>query len=233
MSDLIPSEGKYPDTSHIFVESLQALTEGLTGIVASDKKDLLISLGQILQKVRGRRLLHLLNEEWNKYRKKGKIKDDYIQTEQHQECLQEMLDFLDRDVPDHLRFTVLKKIFLAAASEEKLKRDSVLPQQYMRIIRTLNSSEVLVLNANYQIAEAKVGDWESKEHSAKNWLTQTAEKSGLVYPELVETCENSLVNKHLLLNRKEGDPNVIHLGANYRLTQLGFGICEFVDEGES
>ena len=87
----------------------------------------------------------------------GSIKDDYQATEQHAECLQELLDFLDQESPDQFRFDALKKILLISATEEHSSRDSVLPQQYMKIVRELGSLELLVIITTYALA--KRGTW--------------------------------------------------------------------------
>jgi len=110
-------------------DTLQALTEGLTGIASSEKKELFLSIGYLLQRLRGQSFLEALHAEWQRLREKGRIRDDYSQTEQCQACLQELLDCLDRDSPDKVRFDFIKGVFLAAAQEKRSDRDSVLPQQ--------------------------------------------------------------------------------------------------------
>lgn len=134
-------------------ETAEGLIQGLFGVAASDRKDLILSIGYIFQRARSGTFLNALLKEWERFRERGRIKDDYVNTDQHQECLQEMLDFLDRDSPDSLRFRMLKAIFLGAATETQSTRDSVLPQQYMSICRSLSSGEALVLQATYAIVE--------------------------------------------------------------------------------
>ncbi len=218
------------NTSKLLAETLKSLTEGITGVAASDRRDLILSLGHLFQRMRSGRFLKTLTDEWYNYREKGRIKDDYIQTEQHQECLQEMLDFLDKDSPDEPRFSVLKNIFLVAATETKSARDSVLPQQYMRLCRTLSAGEILVLSSSYYIAQRGVPA--QKDSSASNWLTKIAEKSGLKYPELVEIHERNLIEKNLLSRRDNRDRSGVTLGDHYRLTALGYEICQFLESFE-
>ena len=112
-------------------ETIKGLAEGLTGIAASDKSVRYLSIGHLLQKFRSGRFLNELKAEWDKFREKGRIKGDYATTEQHYECLQEILDFLDTDSPDRIRFAALKEIFLTTATEMISDRESLLPQQYM------------------------------------------------------------------------------------------------------
>lgn len=233
MSDLVPKENQIDETSKLLDDTLNSLIEGFTGIVASERKNLILSISHIFQRTRAVGLLKALFIEWNQWREKGRIKDDYINSEQHQECLQEMLDFLDKDSPDERRFAILKAIFLGAATEEQTTKNSILPQQYMSLCRTLSSGEVLVLQATFAIVDRK--SWSSTE-LARDWLNVVAEESGLHTSELVEIHERKLIEKNLLTDRVAhgSDPkNVrkgIDIGVNYRLTPLAVQMCKFIKE---
>jgi len=140
------------ETSDVLARTISGIAEGVTGIAASQREDLILSVGHIFQRMRAGQFLGTLKREWDKYKGKGRIKPDYESTEQHKSSLQELLSFLDKDAPDELRFSLLKKIFLIAATETASNRDSHLPLQYMQIARTLTSGEILVLNAEYTVA---------------------------------------------------------------------------------
>jgi hypothetical protein len=205
------------------------LTEGLTGIGISDRKDWILSIGYLLQRQRGKQFLDSLMHEWEKYREKGRIKEDYATTEQCQASLQEILDCLDRDSPDEIRFSFLKKLFISIATEELSNRESPLPQQYIRIARGLSSGEVLVLLAAYGIAKSETSVPGIK--NAEATFVAIAEKSGLFYPELVRVHQEGLVARGLFLWSKyyeEGSGSVA-VGPRYRLTDLGFEICKFIE----
>jgi hypothetical protein len=216
------------DTGNVLAKTLLALAEGITGIAASDKKDLILSVGHIFQSLRKGQFLSRLSFEWNNFREKGKIKDDYQKSEQHYTCLQELLDFLDNDSPDEVRFDVLKKIFLVAASEDVTDRDSLLPNQYMKVCRSLTSGEVIVLSTAYKIAKRGYQEFTG----ASEWLKMIAEDSGLVHRELVEVHEDSLLEKRLLTPRRLGDRSGVTVNPHFRLTQLAFAICQYVDKYE-
>jgi hypothetical protein len=156
-------------------------------------------------------------------REKGRIRDDYSQTEQCQACLQELLDCLDRDSPDKIRFDFIKRVFLAAAQEKRSDRDSVLPQQYMRLARQLSSGDILVFSAVYTLSNSPVkptGD-------AREWLNRVAKQSGLEHSDLVEIYEKALMEKFLLTGRLLSDRSGVRTG-HYRLTPLAVGLCEFL-----
>ena len=212
------------DTSSVLSKTLTALVEGITGIAASEKRELCLSVGHILQALRERKFLSQLLKEWNQYRDKGRIKEDYQTTEQHYTCIQEILDFLDSDPPEEIRFDILKKIFLVAATEKVSDRNSFLPQQYMKLCRTLSSGEILVLSTTYKISKQKY-----VERSAAEWLKKIALESGLVHPELVEIYEEELMKKHLLSPRVHSDRSGINVNPHFRLTSLGFDICNYIE----
>lgn len=214
-----PSESE-DTTLNIIDQTLKAAAEGLTGIAASDRKALAMSLGHILQRMRGGSFLSQVKKEWGAYREQGRIKDNYLNTTQHKECFQELLDFLDGESPDEVRFEALKSIFLRAATEEETDRSSVLPQQYMRIIRSLSAGEVILLAASYK--------YPSTDGAAVNWISNMASKSPLKIPELVEIHEDALIRKHLITPRMHGDRSGVSRGVHGRLTRLGINICEFI-----
>ncbi len=102
------------NTDDIIKDTLSCLAEGITGIAASERKELAFSVGHIFQSLRKGHFLTKLLAEWNVYREKGRIPKDYHETEQHHTCLQELLEFLDHDSPDEIRFEtrVWRAVFL-------------------------------------------------------------------------------------------------------------------------
>jgi hypothetical protein len=227
-------QGKFPiKVPDILDRTITHLLEGFTGIASSRREDLVRSVGFVLQGLTAGRFLDTFRKEWQDYREKGRIKDDYESTEQCRSCLQELLDFLDKDLPDEQRFNVLKQIFLVAATEEASDRNSYLPLQYMQISRALTAGEVLVLNTAYRIA-IKQPNRMSNDMVVAHWQKVIAKESGLTYPELVEVHENGLAEKNLIYKRTPtGRPDIdryeAKLGEHFRLTNLGFTICSYID----
>jgi hypothetical protein len=219
------------DTLDIFEWTLKALFEGITGIASSDRKDWGLSIGYLCQRLRGGKFLKTLSDEWNKYREKGEIKDDYMSSEQHQACLQEMLDFLDKDSPDEIRFSFLKKILLITATETTSDRNSVIPQQFMKICRSLSSGEILVMQGAYSFF--KNSNIDPNDINVQSWLNNVARESGLKYPSLVESHESELERKKIITDRLYSDKSGVKLGKYYRLTDLGYQICKFIESYDS
>jgi hypothetical protein len=216
------------DTSKTISRTLTAIAEGITGIASSERKDWILSFGHLLQRLRGSDLLATFINEWNAYREKGKIREDYTQSDQHKDCLQELLDFLDQGSPDAARFAVLKKILLVAATESASNRASVLPQQYMRLCRNLTSGELLVLLTAHEVSKAPPSVKLDTPESAILWLETIARVSGLHHPELVEIHERALIEKNLITPRLYPDRSGVSMGSHFRLTQLAHELCAFV-----
>ena len=215
-------ENSDDQTSEVLNQTLQAAIEGITGVAAADKQILLLSFGRILQRIRGGKFIAQLKAEWDEYRKSGRIKDSHFESEQGRECLQEVLDFLDGDSPDQLRFEAMKRVFLKSASTEDQDTKSVLPQQYLRMIRSLSSGEAILLFEAYRNP--------IRERTASGWLQAMAASSTLKFPELVELHEQGLMKKQLMTQRSHSDfSGVIVSTERGRLTHFGYSLCEYIE----
>ncbi len=210
--------------SEILWKTFQGLAEGLTGIAASDRKDILLSIGYLFQRMRGGEFLRDFFKTWEHFREKGRIKEDYAHTEQCQASIQEILDFLDKDSPDEIRFSFLKKLFLSIATENLSDRGSVLPQQYIRIVRTLSSGAILLLLASFRVAKNDMAT--AREFG--NWMAKVKEYSGLRHDELIVLYDQELTSKKLILDRGI----TMSIGKHHRLTSLGYEICRFIEHYE-
>jgi hypothetical protein len=220
------------DTESVLSNTIKGLVEGLTGVATSSRNDLILSVSRTFQRMRGGQFLSTLLEEWNGYRKKGKVKEDYQATEQHKVCLQELLEFLENDSPDETRFNLLKQVFLVAASEEASDRDSLLPQQFMKIARSLSSGEATLLSTIWVLADEKDGDY-AAHYSAADWLKEVTEQSGFQFQELVEIHEDGLIKKRLINQRLHADRSGVTLEPHFRLTPLGYEFCRFIARYEA
>lgn len=219
------------NTENIIVKTLANLAEGLTGVATASRSELILSVSHTFQRMRGGQFLSAFLEEWNRYREKGKVKEDYQFSEQHHVCLQELLEFLEKDSPDEVRFKVLQKIFLVAASEEMSDRSSFLPQQLMKISRSLSDGEIVLLSTVWHIAHE--GSFEPEQHyGAHKWLQEVTAASGIEYQELVEIYEQGLMDKKLLTPRLHGDRSGVSVRPHYRLSSLGYKFCEYLQAYE-
>ncbi len=243
---------KQDETSKVLTVTLQRLRQGLervnpgleslseagTGVIGSTRQELLLSAGHVLQSMIKGRFVETLKHEWDDLREKGRIEANYSETPQQQACLQELLNFIDIDLPDDVRFNTMKQVFLRAATEEESDRDSPLPQQFMIACRELSSGEILVLKAAYEIAEE--GDWKSKylqidpnstaDIHIRRWSNAVASHSAMTHWELVAKHAVSLQKQRLLsASNKTANADVfIATTEHFGLTSFGYALCGFM-----
>lgn len=226
-------DNKEKFSKDVIQNTYDSLIQGLTGLATSEKKELIFSISNILQRIRGTNLLGVFKEEWEYWKGKGKIKDDYHRTEQHLNCLHELFEFLDKDIPDDLRFNVLKKILLVAASEKKSTRTDIIPQQFMRISKRLSAGELVVLFTAYKLAKKHNFNYQEKRYGAREWLQIIADNSDLKYVSLVELNEKKLMDLRLITDRTYGDGSGVQYIRKFRLSDLGIEFCNYIESYES
>ena len=217
-------------TKDVITNTIEALLQVTTGVVSTDKKQVFKSIGHLFQSLTSGVFLQSLVSEWNKYKEEGRIEDDYEQTSQHKECLSELLDALDKDLFDELKFSTLRKIFLLAATEEHSNRDDILPQQYLKICRNLSSGELLVLFYAYEFVprmkESKAEDYQQR----SRWNKEVAEKTGLGHSELSDIYLKNLAEKKLIKGYSPHDINIMFSEFNSgHLTELGYNLVKFIE----
>jgi len=226
MSD--PASTNPKNVSDLLARTVDGVVEGFIGIASTDRKELILSVGHVLQRMRGGRFLRAFKEEWDKYKEKGRISDEFEQSEDNLDCLQELLDFIDRDVPDSRRFEAMKNLYLNIAVHSASDMPGVNLQQLMRVCRSLSSGELVVLLAAYKLGSQKTkAEWGSQ--VASSWLRIVADESGL-HAGLVELNEGELIKKGLLFRRTHGDGSGVTLGQHFRVTDLGVVLCEWIAE---
>jgi len=223
-NDLTPR--KPDDVSGLLGRTVDNVIQGLSGLAASDRKEVALSVGHIIQRARAGKFVQAVKDEWDALVAKGRIKGEVIGSEQHLDCLQELLDFIDRDLPDAQRFTAMKNLYLHIAADEGSTKPDYLPQQLMKVCRTLSSGEIIVLLTVYRLAPSKRSTTE-RGLGAEGWLRAIVDESGL-YRELVETHEDRLMDKRLLTPRRYGDRSGVTLGDHFRLTDLAVALCQWI-----
>ena len=214
------------ETEDVLATTMESMAAGLAGVASSDRKEVILAVGRVFQMIRAYGFLGALRREWKEFRDKGLIDRGYTESEQHKACLQELLDCLDKDSPDQVRFDAIKSIFLTTATERLSSRDSFLPQQYMQTCRTLSSGDVVVLETIYEAV--RQDDWDRDERLAVAWLKAVADRSGLKHIELVLEHEQRLIEKRLLIPRQFVDENEVILKDHWRLTNFGWELCRFI-----
>ncbi len=132
------------------------ITEIATGILASDKKDLVLSFGHLVQSGIKLRLLDQFFKELKNYQSKGKTKDDYWDITTNQASFVELMNYIDNsETPDETVFQAMKSIFFYSISKDSGEQSEILGYQYMKLCKELSSMDLLVLKACFQIYEEK------------------------------------------------------------------------------
>lgn len=214
-------------TGEILRETATSIASGLSGALASDRKDLTLSAGRVFQGfVKGRGIAQL-QKEWNNLKEKGEIKDDYEETSQHRDCLLELLNFLDDDCPDEVRFQTLKKIFLVAATEKTSDRESLLPYEYMKLCRSMSSGEIITMITAYRLCAERKEIISKDPNFDHNWVASIVSNAGFEHRELVEIYKKGLLEKSILIQSQF--PKVLASGTSNGLTSLGISLCSYIE----
>lgn len=218
------------------------IAEFLTGFLSSDANDYKLSGGHLVQAVLKRNLFTQLGREINKYVKEGKIKEDYFATNLNQQTLSELLKFIDTEVPDEERFKAIKSIFFASVSKDSAENDEILAYEFIKICKDLSSMEILILSANYAVVNntgrslTRGIEWGSN-RGVSYWAQIISEKTGHNLPEFVLQFENHLMNLQLISLRQFMQNNTELTNyfmptPYFRLTPLGYKLCEFMTKYE-
>lgn len=213
-------------TGDILKNTCKSLVQGIAGVAASERSEVILSAGRILQTMRKGKFVTQVSEEWTTFKDKGKIKDDYEYTEQHYDCLQDLLHFLDNDCPDEIRFETMKRIFFVSATETKSDRDSILPYQYLKLCRSMTSGEIIVLLAAYKVYQQKQLALNDPNYD-HNWTALIVNNSGFKHREMVNLHKIQLMEKGIL--HKDTYAGVIGKTDFSGLTQLGHDLCEYIE----
>ncbi len=215
-----------------FINDPVKLGEILTGILASEKKEWLLSAGKVFQASLKFKLLTQLGRELKEYREKGKIKEDYFATNNNQASFNDLLSFIDEEVPDEERMKAMKSIFLSSISTDVTEEDEKLAYEFMQICKKLSSGDILVLKANFELVTGKARHGITVDPnfsgSADGWLDVIAKQIGHNLPNLVEAYEENLMNLKLVSKRVYGDLSGYRATPHFRLTTFGYKLCEFI-----
>jgi len=217
------------------IQSPVKLAEVITGILVSDVKDWKLSAGKLIQAAIKFKFLSQLGKELKEYAQKGQIKEDYFTTHKEQAALHELLKFIDEEVPDEERFKAMKSIFLYSITENISKKDEELSYELIKVCKRISSGGLLVLKACYEIVNNNIsfdynGAIDLSIHSAAEWFNIVAKQIGHNMPSLVELYEDELFGLRLISSRTLPDRSGIGKTKYFRLTELGFKLCDFISK---
>ncbi|MES2623186.1 MAG: hypothetical protein V4576_02130 [Patescibacteria group bacterium] len=213
-------------------------TEFATGLLVSDKKNLTLSAGKIIQAAIKGNLITQIGIEIVKYRKEGRIKEDYFATNKSRATLYELLKFLDEEIPDEELFSALKSIFFSGISTSSTAYEESLSYEFLQTAKKLSGTEILILKANYEIFKNKNlqdkylrEDMMSSHAERSAWRKVITKQMG--YGDLTSIVlkyEKNLELLGLISPRHDVDrfQSEFQTPANFRLTETGVKFCEFI-----
>lgn len=214
--------------------------EFITGLLVSDTKDYKLSAGHLVQASIKYKLYSQLGKEIKSYIEKGKIKEDFLNKDLNKQALSDLLKFIDETSPGEDQFNAMKTLFLNSVSNDSKQEIQILSYQFMKICRKLESSDLLILKAAYDI---KYHRFNKKlittgvnhktllsNKDANSWLKTISDQIGHGISSLIEVQEEKLISLKLIGSRTHSDGSGIQANGNYRLTELGCRICDFIYE---
>jgi len=229
------------DDPKSMVEFLQQpatkLAEFITGMLISESKDYKLSAGHLIQASIKWKLFSQLGREIKTYIEKGKIKEDFLEKDQNKQSLSDLLKFIDDTSPSEDRFIAMKKLFLKSVSEESSEEEKILSHQFMQICKQLESTDLLIMRAAFEINKGVLRNKLKLENvdrgnlrSAREWLINISKQVWHGISSLIEVNEDKLITLKLISPRTLSDRSGILNSSNYRLTDLGCKLCEYLSE---
>jgi hypothetical protein len=214
----------------------EAVAALLTGILSSESTDYKLSAGRLIQAFVKNKFLQQLGVEINEYVKKGAIKEDFLKEPNDQSSFLELLNFIDNDNPDEVKFKAMKSLFFCSVSKVQEGSEGFLNYELMRICRLLSSGEILVLKSAYEINFCKnpsqsilsMRGINLGSTSVSDWFEMVSRQLEHNVPALVEIYEEKLITLKLISPRITTDNRVFEQTGQYRLTPLGFRLCEHI-----
>ncbi len=210
------------------------MAEFITGILVSDTKDWKLSAGRLVQASIQWKVFSQLGKEIKDYIDKGKIKEDFLDKELIQQSLYDLLKFIDETTPDEDRFNAMKTLFIKSVAHDLSEAEQILSYQFMKLCKDLESGDLLILKAAYDIKNGKLSQKLSSaaidlnDRAVHPWLLNISNQIGHEIISLVEVHEDKLVNLRLISPRSHPDKSGFAKTKYYRLTDLGYKVCEYI-----
>src|SRR3989344_2422229 len=126
--------GSLQEVQEFLTKPTNAIAEFLTGFLAHSEKlppAYILSAGRIVQATIKGKLLTQLGREIDKYRKEGRIKEDYFATHKNQASLLELLQFIDSEIPDEEVFKAMKSIFFCGVATDADSKQEEIAYQFL------------------------------------------------------------------------------------------------------
>lgn len=208
------------------VEKISAV---ITGLIQNDMAKNAATLGRLVQGLARGELQNQFLRELGDLHERGVIKDNFYQDIKSKgfHSFVDILRFLDSDeVLENEKLIVLKKLFHSIIEVEVSEKQEAVYYQLFQIAKQLTSSALVVLAVNYHIYKRK----DQSDGSQKQWAVAVSNELGHEITGLVEMHEEKLMELKLIGRRKLPDHSGIDLSQNFRLTDLGIRLGEYLEK---
>ncbi|MCH6553109.1 MAG: hypothetical protein IH793_02965 [Acidobacteria bacterium] len=207
-------------------QPLPKIAEALTGALSLGRSDAILAGGRLVQAALKGKLMKQVGREIKHLVEKGRINEDYANTKFGFKSLAELLEFIDRELPDEDRLRAVKAMFLAVNSVDRKEGEEILCYQLLQISMKLSASQLLVLKTTYDLSnENTFGN--ARLLGAREWLSAVGQRIGHGLLALIEQDESPLIANGLISERTQPDRSGVD-SRNARLTDLGIKFCEYL-----
>ncbi len=176
-------------------------------------------------------------DDYKKNKESKKIKTESFATNKPSDSLIDLIKFINEETPDEDRMKILKSIFFSGISKNSTEQDEILAYEFLQTAKKLSATEILILKANFEIAQNKTSttvlkqELEYGKRGRKHWRKVIAKQMGYDnFDSMVLKYESNLESLGLISPRyeldrlqHEFDPTI-----KYRLTDMGYKFCEFM-----
>jgi hypothetical protein len=205
----------------------EEIVAGLFGAIAKGKSEAILMSGRIVQASLKGNAIEQMCIEVEALIDKGKIKEDYANSKHGFQSLYEILDLIDKDVPDEDKFNAMKALFYSVISADINEGERILNYQLFQIAKNLTSSQILVLKVCHDIRQKN--EIPKDLNFLCDWNSMVAKHIGHGIGSLIERDEETLLQNKLLTSHNETRGTVNSVGIfkdNARLSGLGIKLCE-------
>jgi hypothetical protein len=171
------------------------------------------------------RALQQFAKEIKDLREKGRLADDFAENKYGFQSWVELIQIIDDDTPDEDRLEALKAMFYAANTVNVTDGQQIVAYQLFQIAKKLNSNELLVMKAVYELF---LKESQFRNSHFREWAQAVARHLGHAVIGLVEVADKTLVDNQLLSGRFHDDLSGIS-STNCRLTELGIEFCKNIE----
>jgi len=216
--------------SKFFEQPAVYIAEIVTGALAEGMKGVALSAGRLVQGALKVQLLTQFAREVYYFRERGKIKEDFARDKYCFQSWAELIAVIDSEAPDEDRIKAMKAAFFAINRINASDGEKIGNYQLFRIAKRLNSGQLLILKAAYELSKSNA--FPRGSINTDEWLQRIASHLGHGLVALIEHEDKQLVDYYLLARRSADVPGSNTNGTNARLTDLGLKLCQIIESYE-